>query len=393
MREAYLDLWTGLSGDMMVGAIVDAGWPEEEIQTVLDSIGIPEVRVAVETRRSHGLAGKGIRVTAAGEPPARSFREIRRILVESSLEPAVRDRSVLLFRKLAEVEGRLHDADPEGVHFHELGAIDSIADIVLAVAGLRRLGVERLSCGEVPVSRGIVETAHGPLPVPAPATLRLLEGLPIRWLPIEGEWLTPTGALILSTLVDSFGPPPGMRLGRVGIGVGTRKSEDRANIVRLLVGEDEGRAGESVGWVSVIEANIDDLDPRHEAEAVRRLEIAGALDVFRVDASMKKGRRGAILTVLCRPDAEERLGSILLQETTTLGVRIRREIRRELERWITPVETPYGEVRIKWSRFRGLPRPAAEFEDLRLRAEEAGVPTWVVERAALRAAEEGAGPP
>lgn len=392
MREAYLDLWTGLSGDMMAGAIVDAGWAEEEIQPVLDALRIPELRVTVETRRSHGLVGKGIRVDAVNEPPERSFGEVRRILDGSTLDPDVRERSILLFRRLAEVEGRLHGVDPDRVHFHELGALDSIADIVLTVAGLRALGVDRLHCGDVPVSRGVVETAHGPLPVPAPATLRLLEGLPIRWLPIEGEWLTPTGALVLSSLVDSFGPPPGMRLDRVGIGVGTRRSEDRANIVRLLVGSEIGANGESVGWISVIEANVDDLDPRHEAEAVGRLEAAGALDVFRVEAQMKKGRRGTIFTVLCRPEREEALGAVLLESTTTLGIRVRREMRRELERWIQPVETPYGPVRIKWSRFRGAARPMAEFEDLRRCGEAAGVPTWVVERAALMAAGEGEPP-
>ncbi len=387
-RVAYLDLWTGLSGDMMVGAILDAGWSEEEVRTAIEAVGMPEVFVTVESRRSRGLAGKGIRVEARDEPPERSFDEVRRILEGSQLEPAVRSRAVEMFRRLAEVEGRLHGVDPRRVHFHELGAIDSIADVVLAIVGLRALGVDRLHCGEVPLSRGEVTTAHGQLPVPAPATLRLLEGLPIRWLPMEGEWLTPTGALILSSLVDSYGPPPPMRLDRVGIGVGTRPSEERANIVRLLVGDLASGEGELVGWISVIEANIDDQDPRLEAEAVSRLEAAGALEVFRTDAWMKKGRRGTVLTVLCRPELEDSLGTLLLRETTTLGLRIRREFRRELERWTRPVDTPFGTVRIKWSRIAGLARPMAEFEDVRLRSCAAGVPAWLVERAALRAAEE-----
>jgi hypothetical protein len=386
--RGYIDLWTGLSGDMMVGALLDAGWPEEAMRGVLDRIPLEDARVTVEMRKQHSLCGKGIRVDAQGEPPSRPFLDIRRLLSASALDPAVRDRSIDLFHRLAVVEGRLHGCDPDQVHFHELGAIDSIADIVLTVAGLAGLGITELSCGPVPLSRGEIVTAHGRLPVPTPATLLLLEGLPIRWLTIEGEWLTPTGALILSSLVDRFGPPPEMKLRAVGIGAGTRQSSDRANIVRLLVGEDEIPATESIGWVSVLEATIDDQDPRHEAEAVQRIEEAGALDVHRIPVTMKKGRLGTLITVICRPDREQAIGTVLLRETTTLGIRIRREFRRELERWTETVATAFGPVRIKWSRPDGRDRPMAEFEDVRARAAEAGVPCREVERAALRQAEE-----
>jgi pyridinium-3,5-bisthiocarboxylic acid mononucleotide nickel chelatase len=385
--RAYLDLWTGLSGDMMVGALLDAGWPEEAMREVLAKIPIGDVRVTIETRKQHALRGKGIRVEAVGEPPERPYAEIRRMLGASALDPEVRSRALDLFHRLAVVEGRIHGCEPDHVHFHELGAIDSIVDIVLAVAGLAGLGVRELTCGPVPLSRGEIPTAHGKLPVPTPATLLLLEGVPIRWLEIEGEWLTPTGALILSGLVDQFGPPPEMRLRSVGTGAGTRQSADRANIVRLLVGEDLARADETIGWISVLEATIDDQDPRHEAEAVRRIEEAGALDVHRVPVTMKKGRLGTLLRVICRPDIEQTIGTLILRETTTLGIRIHREFRRELERWTETVGTPYGPVRIKWCRPGGRERAMAEFEDLRLRAAEAGVPVREVERAALREAE------
>ncbi len=387
---AYLDLWTGLSGDMMVGALLGAGWPEAAMREVFAQIGIRDARVAVESRVQQGLHGFGIRVEANGEPPERPFLEVKRILTASSLEPAVRDQSIALLHKLAVVEGEMHGIAPEKVHFHELGAIDSIADVVLSVAGLSALDITKVYCGAVPLSRGEVRTAHGVLPVPAPATLKLLEGLPIRWLPIEGEWLTPTGALLLAGLVNATDPPPEMRLVRVGTGAGTRRSQDRANIVRLLLGQAGPGAGEpceSIGWVSILEANVDDLDPRHEAEVARSLEEEGALDVFRTPVLMKKGRMGSLLTVLCRPEDEARLGGLLLQGTTTLGVRARRQMRRELFRWTTTVATEFGAIRIKWSKAGEALRPMAEFEDVRARAAEAGVPTWRVERAALRATE------
>jgi uncharacterized protein (TIGR00299 family) protein len=391
--RAYLDLWTGLSGDMMVGALLGAGWPEVEMQAVFAQIGIRDASVHLESRMQKGLAGFGIRVEASGEPPERSFADIRRILMGSRLSPTVRDQSLRLLHRLAVVEGAIHGTEPEMVHFHELGAIDSIADVVLCAAGLESLGIAHLSCGPIPLSRGEIQTAHGVLPVPTPATLSLLEGLPIRWLPMEGEWLTPTGALLIAGLVDSVGPPPEMRLKRVGIGAGTRTSPDRANIVRLLLGEDVHPAEESIGWVSILETNLDDLDPRHEAEVVQRLSEMDVLDIFRVPAVMKKGRLGSILTVVCRPELEGEVGAAILRDTSSLGIRIRRQFRRELDRSFTTVPTEFGPVRVKWSRPGGMARPMAEFEDVRLRAKEKGVPTWAVERAALRAAEEDGPPP
>jgi hypothetical protein len=391
---AYLDLVTGLAGDMMIGALLSAGWSEERMREALARIPVPEVNVRIESRRHHSLVGLGIRVEAAKEPPERSMRDVRRIIEASSLDPPVKKRCLQLFERLAGVEAAIHGIAPDMVHFHELGAIDSIVDIVLTVAGIADLGITRLTCGPVPLSRGEVETAHGKLPVPTPATLALLQGIPIRWLPIEGEWMTPTGALILSGLVDSFGPPPEMRLASTGIGAGTRQSPDCPNIVRLLLGDETLREGEEIGWVSIIECDIDDMDPRLLADAVDRMETAGALEVFRTPIHMKKGREGILLTLLCRPDRESEMGSLVLRETTTLGIRIRREFRRELHRWIETVTTPYGAVRIKWSRPGGISRPVIEFDDLRALSHEAGVPAWEVERAVMAAiGREAPGPP
>jgi pyridinium-3,5-bisthiocarboxylic acid mononucleotide nickel chelatase len=393
---AYLDLWTGLSGDMMIGALLGAGWPEEGMREILKQIALPEARVIVESRQQHTLSGLGIRVEATSEPPDRSHREIRTILEQSSLTRTVREKCLALFRRLAEVEAAIHGIDVDQVHFHELGATDSIVDIVLAVAGLEGLGVTRLSSGPVPLSRGEVMTAHGKLPVPAPATLKLLEGLPVRWLPIEGEWLTPTGALLLSCLADFVDQPPEMWIAKVGIGAGTRLAPDRANIVRLIVGEPSPAAGGGsptglrLGHVSVLEANLDDMDPRLEAEAVAILEKGGALDVLRTPILMKKGRKGTLLTVICRPEQESELAGVMLEQTTTLGVRIRREFRHELDRWMETVTTSYGPVRVKWSRPGGRLRPIPEFEDIRERSREHGVPGWEVVNATFTALSRGA---
>lgn len=390
----YIDLSTGLSGDMMVGALLGAGWPERRMQEVLGQLAIPEARVHVETRRQHTLVGLGIRVEYAQEPPERSYHDVRKLLEASSLDPAVKARSLQLFERLADVEGGIHGIDPAQVHFHELGATDSIVDVVLSVSGFADLGVTRAISGPVPLSRGEVMTAHGKLPVPTPATLSLLRGAPIRWLPFQGEWLTPTGALLLSGLVDAFDSPPDMRLQTVGIGAGTRTLEEHPNIVRLLLGDGDMVGGEEqIGSISVIEADLDDMDPRLLAEAVDRLERAGALDVFRTPILMKKGRDGILLTVLCRPGLENLLGSMVLVETTTLGVRVRREFRRELKRWTETVETPYGPVRVKWSRPGGKFRATLEFEDLRARSRAAGVPLWEVERATLAVVDRGMNKP
>ncbi|MBD3160501.1 MAG: nickel pincer cofactor biosynthesis protein LarC [Candidatus Eisenbacteria bacterium] len=381
---AYLDLWTGLSGDMMVGALLDAGWPEEEMYATLRALPLDGVDVRIEERFRHGIRGVGILVEPGAQTPARPWRTIRALIDRSGLSAPVKERSLALFGRLARVEARIHGSDPEEVHFHELGGDDAIADIVLSVAGLDGLGITRLHAGPIPLTRGEVETAHGLLPVPAPATLRLLEGCPIRWIPLEGEWTTPTGALLLSGLVDRFGPPPGMALARIGTGAGTRSAPDRANIVRLLRGTQGGGEGGPDAQVSILETNIDDLDPRLAARLAEQLFAAGALDVIRVPVLMKKGRQGTLFSVLCAPEREEELGTILLREGSTLGLRIRREERRTLERWFETVETPYGPVRVKWSRPGGRERPIVEFDDLSACAEEHAVPLWRVEWETLR---------
>lgn len=395
----YLDLWTGLSGDMMVGALIGAGWPDEDVQRTFAAIGMTDASLTIERRNQHGIVGIGIRIDAVGEPAERSWREIRGLLEGSTLDRDVRERSLLLLRRVIEVEAGIHGMDPEKVHLHELGAIDSIADVVLTVAGLAALRVETLACGAVPLSRGSIDSAHGRVPAPAPATLKLLEGCPVRWLDLEGEWLTPTGALILSEVAEAGVPPPAMVLRRVGTGAGTRRIHGSPNVVRLLIGDPlfaesrgagHGSAGETPegnevpGLVSILETDLDDQDPRQLAAIVAGLETLGALEVLRHPVVMKKGRLGTVVTVLCRPEDELRLGDALLRESTTLGVRIRREVRRELRRWTSTVATPYGPVRIKWSLPGGVPRPRAEFEDMAALASRAGVPIWEVERAVLR---------
>jgi len=390
-RLVYFDCANGASGDMLLGALVDAGVPIEALQDDLGRLALEGVTLEMGRVRRAGLEATQVRVRAEGAQPHRHLRHIRELIAQSGLDPSVRERSTALFERLAEVEAGVHGTTPDRIHFHEVGAADSIADIVLGVSGLARLGADRFAASSLNVGTGEVDMAHGRFPVPAPATARLVSGVPVHGAG-EGELLTPTGALLVTAYATSFGPLPAMRLERIGYGAGTRDPKGRPNVLRLLIGEAQGHAGDET--VLVLECELDDMSPELLAPLLERLLGAGALDAYLTPVLMKKGRPGQLVSVVAPPSRREAVEELLFSETTTLGVRSREWERRILERESVPVETPWGSVRVKLGR-RGdrLYNASPEFEDCRRLAAESGTPlkeVWSAAIAAWRSRRENA---
>jgi uncharacterized protein (TIGR00299 family) protein len=385
---AYLDCVGGLAGDMLIAALVDAGAPAEALRAVPARLGLEGVGLTLERVERHGIGALALRVDG-GEPERhreRSWRSIRRQLSASDLGDRVRERAIAVFARLAEAEGSVHGVSPDEVHFHELGAVDTLIDVVGAVTLLEELGATRLVCSPLPMGRGVVLAAHGVLPLPAPATARLLAGAPVYGVEIEGELVTPTGAALASALADDWGPIPPMTLERIGYGAGTADFSARANVVRVLIGS----AAESLQpahEVALLETNLDDLSPELVPDAVERCFAAGALDVWTVPVAMKKGRPGLLLSALARPDAEAAVARVILEHTTALGVRVARLRRYELEREEQSVEVDGHRVRVKLGRLDGrVVNVAPEHDDCAAVALATGATVKSVWAAALAAA-------
>jgi hypothetical protein len=327
-----------------------------------------------------------VRVSAEEQTEHRSLRTILEILAKSRLAPQVRDRAAAIFRKLGEAEARVHDVPVEKIHFHEVGAVDAIVDIVGSCIGFTALGIESFACSPLNVGGGTAKMAHGVLPVPAPATAALLKGKPTYSNGVQRELVTPTGAAIVSTLCDSFGPQPAMRVSSIGYGAGTADLEGQPNVVRIMIGD--STTGTATGFdeeIAVIEANLDDMNPQIYGYVSEKALAAGALDVYTTPVQMKKNRPGTLLTILCRPSEIEKLTALTFAETTTLGIRSYRAQRRTLPRESVQVSTSYGEVRIKLSRVNGtILHAAPEYEDCRKLAAEKNVPLQQVMSEALR---------
>lgn len=360
MRIAYFDCFSGVSGDMVVGALLDLGVDFDELKHQLSSLAVSSYGIKTRRVERGGVAAAKFDVEVdLRDQPARTLADIRSIILESSLSEITKQRSLAVFERLAVAEARVHGTPRDEIHFHEVGAVDSIIDVVGAMIGFEMLGVDRFYCSSLRVGRGVIEAAHGRLPVPAPATAELLKGVPIYAGDLEGEFVTPTGAAIVATLCEGFGPLPAMKTDGVGYGAGARDPKELPNALRLMLGEmndaeddiDSTKAAsirdESV---TVIETNIDDMNPQVYGFVMERAFAIGALDVFMIPAQMKKDRPGVLLTVLCKPAMTDGLIEMLLAETTTLGVRYYRAHRRVLERAIETVDTEYGPVRIKVAR-------------------------------------------
>ena len=389
MRICYLDCFSGISGDMLLGALVDSGLPIEALQDDLDRLGVKGLRVASEPAKRGGLAGTKVHIHAHEHHHHhhRSLSAIEAMIGGSEIEEGAKRDAIRVFRRLGEVEARAHAIPLERVHFHEVGALDSIADIVGGCCGLRRLGVERVHCSPINLGSGTVKAAHGTLPVPAPATARLVEGVPTYSDGPSVELTTPTGAALAVTLSGGFGPPPAMRITASGYGAGTRELAGRPNLLRVLLGEAE-EADSPPEEVWALEADIDDMTPEMAGFAMERLLESGALDVTLAPVQMKKNRPGFRLSALARPEDRSRLGDLMLAETSTLGIRETASRRRTLPRSLVTVETSYGPVRVKVAGRDGGRRSCApEYEDCRSLAKEHSVPfhrVWDLARQACQ---------
>jgi pyridinium-3,5-bisthiocarboxylic acid mononucleotide nickel chelatase len=386
MKLAYFDCFSGISGDMTLGALVDAGCSADFLRAELKCLQVPGWTLTTEKVWKNGMAATYVRVQTEDQQKHRSLTAILELLNNSNLAPPVRDRASLIFQKLGEAEAHVHDAPLYKVHFHEVGAVDAIVDIVGSCIGFHALGIERFACSPLNVGGGTAKMAHGVLPVPAPATARLLQGAPTYSNGVQRELVTPTGAAIVATLCDSFGPQPPMTVSAIGYGAGTADLEGQPNVVRMMIGDSSEKVA-SAGdeEISIIEANLDDMNPQIYGYVLEKALLAGALDVYTTALQMKKNRPGTLLTVLCRPEDTDTLMSLLFAETTTFGVRTHRAQRRALPREWVNVSTSYGSVRIKLSRSNGnILHVTPEYDDCRKLAVEKQVPLQQVISEALR---------
>ena len=374
MTIVYFDCVSGASGDMILGSLVALGAPLDGIERRLRALPLADFRLEAATVERHGFAALQLRVEARDTVRHRHYPDIVRMLGAADLPARVRRRAAETFDLLGRAEAEAHGVPLEKVHFHEVGAVDAIVDIVGTAWALELLGVDRCHASEIPQGRGFVRAAHGVLPVPAPATLRILEGVPVRMTEIEAELTTPTGAALLRALCDTIGEPVGIRPLRTGVATGTRDLAERPNILRALLGEPAG-PGEAAGAIDVLETTIDDMNPQLYGHLTDALFESGAVEVFLTAVQMKKGRPGVLVTALVDPARSGAVLDRLFAESTTIGVRVRREGRVELRRGVVEVETPLGRVRVKTAVLpSGLERRVPEYDDLRRLALASGRP-------------------
>ena len=424
-RILHLDAFSGVAGNMFLGALLDLGLPRGELERELAGLGVRHsLRVTAVRRGPLGARYVEVVVPGAGErrrsprkqamarassvhlhphtdsaglrhvhphprvahEEGRSYEEIRRILRRARLEPEVRERALAIFEALARAEARVHRTRLAAVHFHEVGAVDALVDVTGAAIGIARLGVSQVTCSPVGLGYGVVETSHGALPLPAPATLELLRGIPTVPAHVPWETVTPTGAALLRTLVDEFRSMPAMTPEAVGHGAGDDRPGPMPNVLRAILGRDGGPTSDRV--VS-LETNLDDLVPEHFDDLMDRLFAAGALDVTLLHQQMKKNRPGFLLRVLARPSERSRLARLLFTHSSAIGVRAIECDRMVLPRQTRRVKTPYGQIAVKLvTDGEGRLLPSAEYDDCKKAARRTGVPLREVMRAAEQAARE-----
>ncbi len=383
MKIAYFDLISGASGDMILGALVDAGLPMAELRDALGQLGLPEFELTATRVMRGAFSATKVDVRTADTAHSRGLADITQIIAASRLPEPIQAHALRVFRRMAEAEAGIHGVPVETIHFHELGAVDTIVDVTGALLALERLGVGRVVASPVPLGRGFARGAHGVFPLPAPASVALLRGAKVVGVEHAVETVTPTAAALLAELAESFGPLPRMTLAAIGYGAGARTTPE-PNLLRVLLGEAEPDRA-TLETLVMLETNVDDMSPEVHGYVMERLLAAGALDAYLTPVVMKKGRPGVVLSVLCAPADAERLRGLLFAETTTLGVRTSEVVRHCLPREIKTVQTPYGEIRIKVARWEGGAKAAPEYEDCRRAAQTGEIPLLEVYRAALAA--------
>jgi len=386
MKVLYLDAFAGISGDMAVGALLALGLPVDRLRQALAQLSLGEYSISATSQQVHGITATkfDVHVAAAGLTH-RSFRDIRQMLHSSALAPAVKQCAIGIFTKLAEAEGRIHGVQPEEVEFHEIGAVDSIIDIVGTAVGIAWLEPERVYVSPLPLGTGLVQSQHGALPVPAPATVELLRGFVTQPAGSEGELVTPTGAAIVASLAVPEAVPA-LQIQASGYGAGQRRLKDRPNLLRAVVGQMV--ASTERDEVIVIETNLDDYNPELYEYVMDRLFAAGARDVYFTPVHMKKNRPAILLTVLASESDRDRLAGIILSETSAIGLRYYAAQRVVLPRETREVNTPYGSIRVKVARSAdGHENVAPEYEDCKRLAGRKHVPIKLVYQAALAAAQ------
>src|SRR5262245_13293087 len=404
----YLDCFAGISGDMFIGALIDCGLDFNLLRSELKKLGVEGYDLSLSRVDRSGIFASKFDVhlhhehdhqvhdNHSDDPEHdhdhhrhdhRSLSEIKRIITSSECSERVKDRALAIFQRIGEAEAKIHNVPIETIHFHEIGALDSIIDIVGACIGLEALQIDRIIASPLHVGSGTFTCAHGTYPVPGPAAAELLRGVPIYSKEIVGELVTPTGAAIVSTLGSSYGPMPMMRIELIGYGAGTRTYPKFPNVLRALVGELEEDVDKTLKTVTVIESNIDDLNAQVFGHLMEKLLTAGALDIFYTPVQMKKNRPGVLVTLLCKPEDKNLMIEHVFRETTTIGVRYRNEMREVLRREFVTLETNFGPIKIKVSRAPDgrVMNYAPEFEDCKNAAEKHHVPVREVQTAALNA--------
>lgn len=390
MKIAYFDCIAGASGDMILGALLDAGLSEQELRARLAGLHLAGFDLDVHRVVKNGFSATKVDVIVSDGVPARHLADIEAIVTQSELPQHIREKAIAIFRRLGEVEAGIHGVPLEQVHLHELGGVDTIVDVAGALVGLDALGVERVYASPLPLGRGFARGAHGKFPLPAPATVALLKGVPVTGSELEMELVTPTGAALLVSLAESFGPIPAMTLTAVGYGAGGWDLPI-PNVLRLLVGEATSPGAGTIQTLVMLATNIDDLNPQFYEHVMARLFAAGALDVTLAPIQMKKNRPGTQLEVLCLPDDAQTMTEILFTETSTLGVRRQLLERHALPRLISTIETPYGVVRVKTARLgSGRGKSVPEYDDCRRLAEQHNLPLSEIYRAVTRVTEQTA---
>ncbi|MGD8262839.1 MAG: nickel pincer cofactor biosynthesis protein LarC [Desulfobacterales bacterium] len=387
---AYFDCFSGISGDMTLGSLVDLGVPVSYLEEQLSRIPLTGFSISVTSVHRSGIHARRVSVDVSDNKTHRNFAEIRSMIASSALPEEVKATSLKVFERLAEAEGRIHNCLPEEVHFHEVGGVDAIVDIVGMALCLKYLDITDVIASRIPLGKGFVECRHGTLPIPAPATLAILKGIPVYGTDIPHELVTPTGAAIITSLAQSFCPMPRMVIQRIGYGAGLRKFENQPNLLRVILGTtSENRNEISEDRILILECCIDDMNPEVFGFLMDRLLEEGALDVYWIPVYMKKNRPGTMLQVLCKDEYRETLIYRIFSETTSLGIRFYETNRRLLWRHRLNVNTSYGTVAVKGVKDpQGKMRIVPEYEECKRIAVANKVPLRVVYETIVREAGE-----